>query len=298
MEKMMSKLNAFLCLFILAGLLSARASDGCASTDLSTGQTVYVPVYSHVYQGDRENPVYLAATLSIRNVDPGKSITVVSANYHDSKGLLLKEYQEGPVQLPASSSIRYVVAESDKAGGSGAFFKVTWRSKAPVNPPLLESVMISTKSQQGISFTSRGEVLTEGTVQDDPPAAYEKILRLATEWVPALTSGDIEKGMSFYTEDALVAGPAKDDVYSGPKKIQELLAHHLNGYIVTNASLRVRTVTIDKDWAELTGEFKAVWKPKKGGVAEEKEFSNYIWVLNRQRDGSWKIARFLFYPAD
>lgn len=298
MERMMSKLNAFLCLLILAGLLCARASDGCATTDLSTGQTVYVPVYSHVYQGDRENHVYLAATLSIRNVDPGKSITVVSANYHDSKGLLLKEYQEGPVHLPASSSIRYVVAESDKAGGSGAFFKVTWRSEAPVNPPLLESVMISTKSQQGISFTSRGEVLTEETVPDDQTAAHEKILRLASEWVPALTSGNIEKGMAFYTKDALVAGAGRDAVHVGPKKIRELLAHHLDGYTVTDGSFRVRAVTVDKDWAELTGEFKAVWKPKKEGVAEEREFSNYIWVLNRQTDGSWKIARFLFYPAD
>ena len=36
-----------------------------AETPQFKGQTVYVPVYSHIYSGDRELPFYLAATLSI-----------------------------------------------------------------------------------------------------------------------------------------------------------------------------------------------------------------------------------------
>ena len=53
------------------------------------------------------------------------------------------------------ATVRYVVKESDKAGGSGANFLVRWQSETAVNPPLVESVMISTASQLGISFTSR-----------------------------------------------------------------------------------------------------------------------------------------------
>jgi|GEM_PF-232686 len=298
MEKMMKKLNVCLCLLIASGLFIIQAVDARADGDLSTGQTVYVPVYSHVYQGDRESPVYLAVTLSIRNVDPQRPITVISADYHDSKANLLKKYQEAPAQLPPASAIRYVVPESDKAGGSGAFFMVAWRSDTPVNPPILESVMIGTKSQQGISFTSRGRVVAEGGPEKALMAEHEKILQMAEEWVPALTSGNIEKGMSFYTKDALVAGAGRDAVYVGPKKVRELLAHHLDNYHVTACSFRVRSVTVEKDWAELRGTFKAVWKPKKEGMAEEKEFSNYIWVLKKETDGSWKIARFLFYPAE
>ena len=298
MEKTRNNLNAWLWILAASGLLFIQAADARTNGDLSTGQTVYVPVYSHIYQGDRESPVYLAVTLSIRNVDPKKPIAVLSADYFDSKGNLLKKHQEGPVHIPPGSSIRYVVPESDKTGGSGAFFMVAWRSDGPVNPPILESVMIGTKSQQGISFTSRGEVVVEGTPEQAPMAEREKILRMAEEWAPALTSGNIEKGMSFYAKDALVAGGGRDAVYVGPAKIRKLLAHHLDSYNITACSFRVRSVTVVKDWAELRGEFKAVWKPKKEGMAEEKEFSNYIWVLKKQTDGSWKIARFLFYPAE
>jgi ketosteroid isomerase-like protein len=298
MKGTMKKLNACLWLLAATGLLSAQAADGGIHADLSTGQVLYVPVYSHIYQGDRESPVYLAVTLSIRNVDPQRPIEVLSADYHDSKAQLLKKYQEGPVQLPPASSIRYVIQESDKAGGSGAFFMVAWRSDRPVNPPILESVMIGTKSQQGISFTSRGRVVAEGTLEKAPMAEHEKILRMAEEWVPALTSGDIERNMAFFAADVVIAGGGRDEIYVGPNRVHELLAHHLKGYNVTDSSLRVRAVTVEKDWAELRGAFKAVWKPKKEGVAEEKEFSNYIWVLKKQTDGSWKIARFLFYPAE
>jgi len=38
--------------------------------ELSDGQTIYVPAYSHIYSGNREQPFLLTVTLSIRNIDP------------------------------------------------------------------------------------------------------------------------------------------------------------------------------------------------------------------------------------
>jgi hypothetical protein len=57
------------------------------------------------------------------------------------------------------ASTRYILTESDIAGGSGANFLVKWASKTNVNPPLIEGVMIGTRSGQGISFVSRGQVI-------------------------------------------------------------------------------------------------------------------------------------------
>ena len=127
----------------------------------SRGQTVYVPVYSHVYGGDREQKVLLTATLSVRNTDPVHAISITSVDYYDSNGKLVRHYLQGPIALPAMAAVRYVVAESDKSGGSGASFVVKWNAVAPVPPPVIESVMIGTKMQQGISFTSRGQVVEE-----------------------------------------------------------------------------------------------------------------------------------------
>ena len=130
-----------------------------ADMRLFRGQTVYVPVYSHIYSGDREQPFYLAATLSIRNTDLKHEIKLTAVDYYNSEGKFLKHYLETPLPLNAMATKRYVVPESDKSGGSGAKFIVRWQSDQPVAEPLIESVMISTKTQQGISFTSQGRVL-------------------------------------------------------------------------------------------------------------------------------------------
>ena len=59
-----------------------------------TAQTVYVPIYSHIYADDRyrDTPFLLTATLSIRNTDPSKPFTLKSVRYYDSKGMLLHTY--------------------------------------------------------------------------------------------------------------------------------------------------------------------------------------------------------------
>ena len=129
--------------------------------ELSDGQTVYVPVYSHIYSGDKERPYLLTAILSIRNTDPGHPVTILLVDYYNSDGKLVRKYLDKPVQLNAMASIRYVVGESDKSGGSGAKFIVKWASASKVNPPIIEGVMIGTKMQQGISFIGRGQVIRE-----------------------------------------------------------------------------------------------------------------------------------------
>ena len=89
------------------------------------------------------------------------AITITAVDYYDSDGKFLKHYLAAPSSLGPMATRRFVVPESDKSGGSGAKFIVSWRADAPVAEPLIESVMISTKTQQGISFTSRGRVLEE-----------------------------------------------------------------------------------------------------------------------------------------
>jgi hypothetical protein len=140
-------------------LLGALFQPVAAKMKLYNGQTVYVPIYSHIYSGNREQPFYLAATLSLRNTDREYAITITAVDYYDSQGKFLKHYLEKPLILGAMATQRYVVPESDKSGGSGAKFIVVWQSDQPVAEPLIESVMISTKTQQGISFNSRGRVL-------------------------------------------------------------------------------------------------------------------------------------------
>ncbi len=146
--------------FSIGILMPAGSSAG--DIRLSAGQTVYVPIYSHIYGGIKARPFDLAAILSIRNTNLRSSIKLVSVKYYDSEGQLVKDYLTAPVALNALASTRYIIAESDKAGGSGANFIVIWKAALPVNPPIIEGVMIGTHSGQGLSFVSRGQVIMDG----------------------------------------------------------------------------------------------------------------------------------------
>jgi hypothetical protein len=150
----------FFLLIFLVGIL-APVNISAEDIKLSSGQTVYVSIYSHIYSGVKGRPFDLAAILSIRNTNPNISITLRSVKYYDSDGKLLKEYLSIPLQLNALVSTRYIIPEGDKTGGSGANFMVVWKSDREVNPPIIEAVMIGTHSGQGISFVSRGQVIKE-----------------------------------------------------------------------------------------------------------------------------------------
>lgn len=151
-------------IMILVSLMAVSAAAGGLNTvPMSRGQVVYAPVYSHIYIGDRERPFLLAVTLSIRNTDPDEAIVVTKVSYFNSKGKRLEEYLKQPLTLEGMSATRFVVHESDKTGGSGASFLVEWEAGAgkTVSQPIIETVMIGAQTQQGISFTSRGQVIEE-----------------------------------------------------------------------------------------------------------------------------------------
>ncbi len=122
-------------------------------------QTVYVPAYSHIYHQNDDREIDLTTTLSIRNTDPERPITVTGVRYHDSGGRLVRRYGEGGFVLAPLASRSFVVAERDRTGGVGANFLVDWQAGAVVSAPVVEAVMISTASTQGISFVSRGTVV-------------------------------------------------------------------------------------------------------------------------------------------
>ena len=145
-------------LFLLSGMMPSISHAG-RPIDLSKGQTVYVPAYSHIYSGNREQVFLLTVTLSIRNVDMRNAITVTKVDYYETQGKLLRAYVNEPVTLKPLESTRYIVPQKDEAGGSGANFIVVWQAEKEVNPPIIETIMIGAQNQQGISFTSRGQAI-------------------------------------------------------------------------------------------------------------------------------------------
>ena len=159
-KKRFSNLVCLIVILTLAGI-PGPAAVSAEDIRLSAGQTVYVPIYSHIYSGVKGRPFDLAATLSIRNTNLQYPITLISVKYYDTTGKLVTDYLKTPTELGPLVSTRYIITEDDKAGGSGANFIVVWKSERKLNPPIIEAVMIGTHSGQGISFLSRGQVIKE-----------------------------------------------------------------------------------------------------------------------------------------
>lgn len=139
--------------------LTANADFITYSPASVTGATVYIPVYSHIYQKNAQRTFNLTATLSIRNTDLSSSITVSKVYYYDSKGNLVQKYLDSPQKIAPLSSISYVVEEDDLRGGVGANFLLLWEAEEVVKQPIIESIMISAAQNQGISFVSVGRVI-------------------------------------------------------------------------------------------------------------------------------------------
>jgi hypothetical protein len=125
----------------------------------NVAETMYVPIYSHIYDEDNTRTTLLTGTLSVRNTDPDKSIVLKSVAYYSTDGKLINQLCTDPVKLGPMATAEIVVPRTNTKGGSGANFLVQWTATSEVSEPIAEAVMISTGSAQSISFVCRGTVV-------------------------------------------------------------------------------------------------------------------------------------------
>jgi len=147
--------------FVFSFLCSAVSAQTETDKGLSSGEMLYVPVYSNVYSGPKATPFQLAAMLSIHNVDPRYSITILKVDYHDSTGKFIESYVKKPINLKPLAHTFFYLKEYDTRGGPGANFVVKWRAEKKVNQPIVEALMYGARA--GISFTSPGRIIREHT---------------------------------------------------------------------------------------------------------------------------------------
>jgi len=126
--------------------------------EIVDGQTVYVPVYSHIY-ADGGKPQLLETTLSIRNLDPKVTISIKAVDYFDTGGKLVKQYRGQALSLGPLESTEILVEKTDTRGGSGANFIIVWDSVEPAYEPLIEAVMVALDGSKSFAFTSPGRAL-------------------------------------------------------------------------------------------------------------------------------------------
>lgn len=123
------------------------------------GEVVFVPVYSSIFhQSDRTYD--LTATLTVHNIDLTSPMKILSVDYYDTDGKLIRKFTGSEIELSPLQSRQFIIKESDISGGTAAKFVVQWVAGSEIARPVIESVMISTSSQQGISFKTESKVIS------------------------------------------------------------------------------------------------------------------------------------------
>ena len=145
--------------WLLAIPVAGTAEEGGGPLQRSTAETIYLPAYSEL-PGAGGRTIPLASIMTVHNVDPGQSITLSRVSYHGHDGAVVQDLLEAPIDLAPLASWTYQIGIADRTGGVGANFLVEWQSSAPALSPIAETLLYGAIGAQGISFTTRGRVIS------------------------------------------------------------------------------------------------------------------------------------------
>ena len=159
-------MNALLRHALAALLIAASAASPAQEPPPSAGQTLYLPIYSHMLYGNlgkggKASSVLLSALVSLRNTDARRPIRVLSAKYFDTNGRLLGDRLGGTVVLPPLGTHELFVELNDASGGSGANFIVRWEADQPVSPPMVEALHANMDGGKAVIFLTRAVPIAE-----------------------------------------------------------------------------------------------------------------------------------------
>ncbi len=153
-------------MLLFAVFFASTAAVGQEARLPVKGQTLYLPIYSHMLYGNlgksgKASYVLLSALVSIRNTDAKRPLRVLSARYYDTQGKLLGERVPTPVILPPLGTLELFVELNDASGGSGANFVVKWDAEQAISPPLVESLHANMDGGKAVIFMTQSVPISE-----------------------------------------------------------------------------------------------------------------------------------------
>ncbi len=162
----MSRVLLAFVLAALAGFGFAQERGASRDSSASRGQSLYLPIYSHLLYGNvgrsgQPARALLSALVSIRNTDPRNAMRVLSARYYDTQGRFLRDYLAAPAVVPPLGTLELFVELHDESGGSGANFLIRWESDAAINAPLVEALHANMDSGKAVILTTRAVAIQD-----------------------------------------------------------------------------------------------------------------------------------------
>lgn len=120
----------------------------------------------------------------------------------------------------------------------------------------------------------------------DTKAEGEKIMQLSKEWAQTASSGDIEKTLSFWAEDAILMSSGQPQL-NGKKEIRQMVeeSFKIPGFRISWQPQSVQ-VSESGDMAYLLENSQVSFTDSTGKSITQNNKAVSIW--RKQNDGSWK----------
>ena len=132
---------------------------------------------------------------------------------------------------------------------------------------------------------------TQEPAAEEPPcteADVEALKKLLKEYEAAINAADTAAWLALLTDDAIWM-PPEEAILVGKEKIGPW-GQAAFDYANLEYGLSAEEIEVAGDWAYLRGNHTVTVAPKDG--AETRKVSGkHIYILQRQRDGSWKFRR-------
>ncbi len=118
----------------------------------------------------------------------------------------------------------------------------------------------------------------------------EAIKRLAADWRSGWLAGDVDALLSLYADDPVLM-PQGQPAVSGKDAIRPLYEAVLREVAITSEGT-LMDVEASGDWGYFWSTYRLTATPKSGGERVESEGKS-LFVVKRQADGAWRIARLI-----
>ena len=131
-----------------------------------------------------------------------------------------------------------------------------------------------------------------GSASTSDPAADRQAIATATaQFEAAENAGSVDQFRSYFADDLAMLGPNKPPVTGGDSVAALMRVFH--DAFTVQVEYKSQEIVVFGDWAFDRGTERYTLTPKAGGAPIQKS-GNYLYLYQRQKDGSWKQSRVIW----
>jgi uncharacterized protein (TIGR02246 family) len=147
----------------------------------------------------------------------------------------------------------------------------------------------------GVLFPAFLTAACDPATTSDPAADRQAIAAATAQFEAAENAGSVDQFRGFFADDLVMMGPSGPPVTDADSVVALMRVFH--DAFAVQVEYNSQEIVVFGDWAFDRGTERYTLTPKAGGAPIRKS-GNYLYVYQRQEDGSWKQSRVIWNSRD